>query len=196
MACFKLRTDEVICFLYKQEKKKYRWDIWQRSVNKLFSKWATMDTTQWFSFETVFQHIEVIIDRDDSFSFPLLPLRGIHKCFLFHFTLFFRKQSEKSNRKCDSSFRRFPGLVYRNNRLYFFYLLSLSLSLSLSSQSVFSFSLCEVWASCCFPCVDYNNVFWHRLVSCSPLLCLTEPPASSEQQSSNTQQVATFFFCP
>lgn len=66
MACFKLSTDEVICFLYEQKKKKnetYDKEVWTYfSENEQKKK---KDATLGFSFETVVQHIDAKIDWDD-----------------------------------------------------------------------------------------------------------------------------------
>lgn len=162
------------------------------------------------------QRFEVIVDWDDYFSFPLLESpEGLTSAFVSHFALFIcldlcrrvRKHSEESNRKSNSSCRRselIPKFSLQEHWTSFIYpcypLLFLSVVVSfcfafLLPQSVFCLSLCEVLSSCCFPCGDYNNVFWHRRVSCCLLLSVLQNPQSHHSSSDTKNTSPPFSSC-
>lgn len=190
----KPRTDEVICFLTQAAKiRNKRSDAWQRGVNKAQRKWAKRFTHDDFSFESL-QHIEVIIDRDDYFPFSVTAIQRDSQLLLFltllsslvcakAFGKSQRSPTERVTHHASDCQSWFTGLGHKNTEHHFFIHAAPCLFLFCLPNSVLFLSLCEVCSSCCFPCRAYNNVFWHRRVSCS---LLAAPPESSQQQCANT----------
>lgn len=139
-------------------------------MNKARRKRAKKFPHDDFSSESL-QHIEVIIDRDDYFPFSVTAIQRDSQVLLFLTLLLFaclcenvRKESQKSNRKTNSSCIRLSELIHgsRSQKHPTSFLCSCRpscLLLFCLPNPVLFLSLCEVCSSCCFPCRAYNNVF-------------------------------------